>query len=143
MAKKRFALIVASYQYQDHGLQQLVTTAQDAESLARVLANPDIGGFEVQTLLNEPSYKVNEAVEAFFTDRNRDDLSLLYLSGHAIKDETGQLYFATADTQYRLLRATAVSANFVNDVMSRSRSRRQVLILDCVYSGLFARGMAK
>jgi hypothetical protein len=76
MAEKRVALIIASYEYQDPDLQQLVAPAQDAEALARVLENPVIGGFEVQSLLNEPSYKVNEAIEAFFTGRKRDDLLL-------------------------------------------------------------------
>ncbi len=139
--EKRLALIIASYEYQDPDLRQLVAPAQDAEALARVLKDPAIGGFEVQTLLNEPAHTVTQAVEAFFTDRRRDDLLLLYFSGHGIKDEDGQLYFATAQTRRKLLRSTAVAANFVNDEMRRSRSRRQVLLLDCCYSGAFARGM--
>ena len=139
--EKRLALIIASYEYQDPDLRQLVAPAQDAEALARVLQDPAIGGFEVQTLLNEPAHTVTQAVEAFFTDRRRDDLLLLYFSGHGIKDEDGQLYFATAQTRRKLLRSTAVSANFVNDEMRRSRSRRQVLLLDCCYSGAFAKGM--
>ena len=141
MAEKRVALIIASYEYQDPDLRQLVAPAQDAEALARVLEDPGIGGFEVQSLLNEPSYKVNEAIEAFFTGRKRDDLLLLYFSGHGVKDEDGQLYFSATNTRRRLLRSTGVSANFVNDVMRYSRSRRQVLLLDCCYSGAFARGM--
>jgi len=78
----------------------LVAPSQDAEALARVLADPAIGGFEVQTLLNEPSYEVNRAIEAFFTDRKRDDL-LLYFSGHGIKDEEGRLYrvFPSTDSE--------------------------------------------
>jgi formylglycine-generating enzyme required for sulfatase activity len=141
MTEKRFALIIASYQYQDTDLRQLVAPAQDAEALARVLKDPTIGGFEVQTLLNEPSYKVNQEIEAFFADRRRDDLLLLYFSGHGIKDEEGRLYFATTNTRRKLLRTTAVPATLVNDVMQYSRSRRQVLLLDCCYSGAFARGM--
>ncbi|MGB7624651.1 MAG: caspase family protein [Terriglobia bacterium] len=141
MAEKKSALIIANFQYEDHVLRQLIAPAQDAEALAEVLGNPGIGGFEVQTLLNQPSYKVSETIEAFFADRKRDDLLLLYFSGHGVKDEDGQLYFATSNTQHKLLRSTAVWANFVNDVMFRSRSRRQVLLLDCCYSGAFARGM--
>ena len=86
----------------------------------------NIGGFEVKTLLDEPSYKVNEEIQAFFSDRGRDDLLLLYFSCHGIKDEEGQLYFATSNTSRKLLDATAISANFVNRMMFRSRSRRQL-----------------
>ncbi len=141
MAEKRLALIIASYQYEDPDLRQLIAPAQDAEALSRVLGDPAIGGFEVQICLNKPSYEVNQQIEAFFDDRKRDDLLLLYFSGHGIKDEDGQLYFATADTRRKRLRSTAVWANFVNDVMRRSRTRRQLLLLDCCYSGAFARGM--
>jgi hypothetical protein len=141
MTEKRVALIIASYQYEDEGLRQLVAPAQDAEALARVLAEPTIGGFEVRTCLNESSHKVRQEIEAFLVDRKRGDLLLLYFSGHGIKDRAGQLYFATIDTQRNLLRSSTVAASFVNEVMRDSRSRRQVLLLDCCYSGAFARGM--
>lgn len=143
MTENRVALIIANYRYEDAELRQLVAPAQDAEALARVLKDPTIGGFEIQLYLNEPSYKVRQRIDAFFTDpqRKRDDLLLLYFSGHGIKDEDGRLYLATIDTQRKLPRSTAVSANFVSEVMLRSRPRRQVLLLDCCYSGAFARGM--
>ncbi len=141
MTAKRVALIIASYQYQDVGLRKLIAPAQDAEGLAQVLEDPAIGGFEVQTLLNQPSHQIRQHVEDFFSDRKRDDLLLCYFSGHGIKDEDGRLYFATPDTRRKRLRSTAIAATLVNDVMRSSRSRRQVLLLDCCYSGAFARGM--
>lgn len=141
MTEKRFVLIVASYEFQDPDLRRLVAPAQDAEALARVLTDPAIGGFEVQSLLNQPSYKVGPTIETFFTDRKRDDLLLLYFSGRGIKDPEGRLYFTTADTRRKMLRTTAIPATLINDVMRYSRSRRQVLLLDCCYSGAFARGM--
>ena len=137
----RKALIIASYRYQDAGLQKLVAPAQDAKALARVLKDPAIGGFEVQSLLNEPLQKVNPAIEIFFAESKRDDLLLLYFSGHGIKDRNGLLYFATSDTRFKTLRTTAIPANLVNEMMRESRSRQQVLLLDCCYSGAFARGM--
>lgn len=138
---RRFALIVASYSYQDAGLRRLIAPPKDAEALARVLRDQGIGEFDVKVLLNRPSHESSQAIETFFTDRHRDDLLLLYFSGHGIKDEDGQLYFATPNTRLSLLRSTAIPAALVNDVMRRSRSRRQVLLLDCCYSGAFARGL--
>jgi Uma2 family endonuclease len=41
-------------------------------------------------------------------------------------------------TRKNLLRATAVPASFVHDIMNDSRSKRQVVILDCCFSGAFA-----
>src|SRR5690348_2578639 len=141
VTSKRSALIIASDEYTDPGLKRLRAPASDARALAAVLRDPGIGNFEVRTLLNEPAHEVNLAVEEFFADRQADDLLLLHFSGHGVKDEDGELYFAMADTRLRRLGATAVAAEFVNRRMSRSRSRRVVLLLDCCYAGAFEHGM--
>ena len=137
----RSALIVASDQYEDPRFGQLRAPVQDAESLSRVLHDPAIGDFDVRTLTNAPWHAVQVEVEDFFADRRRNDLLLLYFSCHGVKDQSGQLYFATTDTQFRRLAATGISSSFVKEQMDRSRSRRIVLLLDCCYSGAFTRGL--
>jgi uncharacterized caspase-like protein len=137
----RFALIVASSEFEDGTLRRLTAPPQDAEALRQVLADPEVGAFEVTTYMNAPSSAVSEAVEAFFDGRRRDDLLLLYYSGHGIKDQEGKLYFAARNTRSERLRSTAVSASFIHDVMLNSRARSQVLVLDCCHSGAFTRGM--
>jgi DNA-binding beta-propeller fold protein YncE/uncharacterized caspase-like protein len=141
VTSQRTALIVASDDYTDPGLKRLRAPASDARALAAVLSDPEIGGFEVRTLFNEPAHQVNLAVEEFFSDREPGDLLLVHFSCHGVKDEDGELYFAMADTRLRRLGATAVAADFVNRRMSRTRSRRVVLLLDCCYAGAFERGM--
>jgi Caspase domain/Photosynthesis system II assembly factor YCF48 len=145
MEGRRVALLIASSNYTDPELSKLMAPADDAAELARVLARQDICGFEVQTFHDQPAYKLSREIEKFFLrDRQHDDLLLLYFSGHGIRDLDGQLYFAAADTElyrHQILQATAISARFVNEVMTRSRSRRQVLLLDCCHSGAFKEGM--
>ena len=63
-----------------------------------MLADSAVGGFEVHTLINQPSHKVSLEIESFFDNRKRDDLLVLYFSGHGLKYADGQLYFATIDT---------------------------------------------
>lgn len=138
---KRYALIIASYEFTDPGLSALRAPAHDAARLGEVLADPRIGGFDVRTLINSSAAEVNEAVEDFFADREPDDLLVLHFSGHGVKDEAGELHFATSGTRLTRLAGTAVSADFVARRMNRSRSRRIVLLLDCCYSGAFGRGM--
>jgi len=140
MESTRCALIVANDSFADPALRRLRAPAQDAEALAEVLHDPAIGDFEVGTVLNRPAHEVDRAVEAFFSDRSPDDLLVLHFSGHGVKDENGDLYFATSDTDLKLLGATAVSADFVNRLMTRTRSRRVVLFLDCCYAGAFEKG---
>ena len=137
----RTALIVASSDYADPGLRQLQAPAADAGALEAVLRDPGIGGFEVRTLLNRPNQEVALSVEEFFADRQPDDMLLLHFSCHGIKDEDGELYFAMTNSMLHRLASTALAANFVNQRMNRSRSKRVVLLLDCCYAGAFERGM--
>jgi hypothetical protein len=141
MERRRLALLIAADRYEDSSLRQLVCPSRDTESLARVLSDPAVGKFEVIRLLNKPLFVVSKEVDAFFQNNHRDDLLLLYFSCHGIKDADGRLYFACTDTNRALLRSTGLRAGWVNDVMQESRARRQVLLLDCCYSGAFARGM--
>lgn len=116
MAENRFALIVATSEYQDPDLKTLVAPAQDAEALSEVLSDSNIGRFEVKMLLNQPSHMVNEEIEAFFSERKRDDLLLLYFSCHGIKDEEGNLYFATYNTVSKMILSTSVFVSKVHQM---------------------------
>ncbi|MGH3981521.1 MAG: caspase family protein [Pseudonocardiaceae bacterium] len=89
---RRLALLVATYRYQDEGLRQLTAPGHDAEALAAVLRNPEIAGFDVTVLVNEPHHVVGDAIGEFYYDRRRDDLTLLYFTGHGFKDDQGRLY---------------------------------------------------
>ncbi|MCI0544449.1 MAG: caspase family protein [Actinobacteria bacterium] len=137
---RRLALLVATTEYDDIRLDRLAAPLEDALELARVLR--DRGGFEVETLINAEAQTVQRRVERFCkTDRSRDDLLLLYLTGHGVKDDDGNLYFALRDTDRDLLRTTAVGADLVNAVMNDSPARSQVLMIDCCYSGAYARAL--
>ena len=137
----RSALIIANDTYTDPRLRRLRAPSSDARALAAVLRDPGIGDFEVRTVLNEPAHVVNLAVEEFFADRRPSDLLLVHFSGHGIKGEDGELYLAASNTRLGRLGATAVAAEFLSRRMTRSRSRRVVLLLDCCYAGAFERGL--
>jgi formylglycine-generating enzyme required for sulfatase activity len=138
---QKLALIIGTSEYQDTTLPKLQTPDVDVEALAKVLRDQQVGGFdEVIPLINQSVATLNRAIARFFMRRKRDDLLLLYFTGHGLLDDQGQLYLAAQDTERDLLSATAVSAAFISREIDRSRSQRQVLILDCCYSGAFARG---
>lgn len=134
---RRLALLIATYEYEDTGLRRLTTPAHDAEALAAVLADPEIAGFDVRTLVNAPTHEVGEAIAEFYGESRRDDLTLLYFTGHGLKDDNGRLHLAMANTKRDRLRFTALSAQLVDEAMTDSLSRQKILILDCCYSGSY------
>lgn len=140
----KIALLIGVSEYLP-GLNSLPAAEKDIREMQRVLEHHDIGGFDnVQSLINPSSHNMRIAIETLFSTCTRDDLVLLYFSGHGITDDNNKFYFASCDTQknaHGLIRSTAVSAGAVHDFMEDSRSKRKVVILDCCYSGAFAKGM--
>jgi basic membrane lipoprotein Med (substrate-binding protein (PBP1-ABC) superfamily) len=136
----RAALVIATSAYADPELSQLRAPARDADELVQVLADPDVAAFTVTPLINQPEPRIRRAIGAFLADRGTDDLVLVYLSCHGLLDKRGRLYFAAADTAKTQLGATALESAWLLDQLDECRARRQVLILDCCFSGAFARG---
>jgi uncharacterized caspase-like protein len=136
----RRALLVATATYTDTTLQQLRAPGQDATELREVLADSSIGGFDVIPLLDAPSDQLKRAIVRFCAEASPNDLILLYLSCHGVLDDRGRLYYATVDTERELLSASAIRADWLNEQLEDSRSRRQVVVLDCCHSGAFAAG---
>ncbi len=137
----KYALIIANTEYTDPGLAQLTAPGKDAKDLGQVLDSPEICAFDdVAVLFNEDTSKVNEAIDYFLSNRKPTDLLVLYFSGHGVRDEYGSLYLAVKNTNRARLRSTAIKSDFIREAMDQSRSKRQVLILDCCNSGAFAQG---
>ena len=141
MAKK--ALIIANSRYDDERFAPLPGAAADAETLARVLSDPDIEEFTVETVVDTGLRATMRAIQLFFSSAKAGDLLLLHLSLHGWKDIRGRLYFIACDTERELPEATAISADFVSDLMRQSKSERIVVLLDCCYSGAFTAGMTR
>lgn len=166
---KRIALIIGNNEYTDEHLHQLAAPEVDAKAVAKVLYDNSIGGFEkvkiektdssdrtiinledaknkdrvvdVEEMINKSFLEVHRRISQLFDPkRKKDDLLLLYFSGHGILDEDGQLYLAVNNTEKELLSATAIPAFHIKNLMDRNLSNRQILILDCCHSGAFARG---
>jgi hypothetical protein len=139
---RRRALLVATARYDDPALAALRAPTGDVAALAAVLGDADIGGFEVQELIDRPTEELRKDIETFFDEGRPHDLLLLYVSGHGVLSQSRRFYFATATTSMQLLRSTAIEDSFVNDVMQGSRARSIVLVLDCCHSGAFGKGLA-
>ena len=136
----RAALVIATSQYSDPEFSKLRSPVRDAEDLAAVLSDPEVGGFAVTTVVDQPDSQVRMAIAQFLEGRNPDETVLVYLSCHGIQDQAGRLYFATTNTLKAQPRASAVKATDLQEDLDECRARQQILILDCCFSGAFGDG---
>jgi formylglycine-generating enzyme required for sulfatase activity len=145
MAKVALLIGVSEYKY---GLNPLPSAVKDVEAMQRVLVNPEMGNFalsDIKVLINRQPDDIAYAIYHLFADRQKDDLLLFYFSGHGIKDDRGKLYLSSCTTKKqngKLVTPSAVAASVLHDNMNDSRSQRQVIILDCCFSGAIAQGMS-
>lgn len=145
MAKVALLIGVSDY---EPGLEPLPSAVKDVEALQQVLANPEMGGFnadDITVLRNPDRQTMADAIYRLFANQKKDDLVLLYFSGHGVIDDSGEFYFASRSTRKddgKLVPTTALEAQSVHRWMERlGGSQRQVIILDSCFSGAFAKGV--
>ncbi|MEO1185055.1 MAG: caspase family protein, partial [Cyanobacteria bacterium J06636_27] len=142
----KVALLIGVSEYEP-GLNALPAAVQDVEAMRRVLVDPEMGDFadsDITVLKNPQPQKVRNEIYNLFANRQKDDLVLFYFSGHGIKDERGKLYLSTRTTRKdngKLVKPSSIAASVLHESINDSRSQRQVIILDCCFSGAIATGM--
>ncbi|MGR0482160.1 MAG: caspase family protein [Candidatus Electronema sp. V4] len=136
MAEKRYAILIASSKYPDEpGLTPLRCPENDVDTVNEILSSHEFGQFtETFVFKNKPSHEVLERIETVLADAGRDDLVLIYFSGHGKLNLSGQLCLAAANTKLRALGSTSISVERIKSFFDAADTRKKILILDCCYS---------
>ncbi|MCC5639687.1 caspase family protein [Nostoc sp. CHAB 5844] len=143
----KVALLIGISEYQEPTLAPLPKAVNDVEAMRRVLVNPEMGDFaegDVTVLKNPQRQEMEDAIYNLYAHREKEDLLLFYFSGHGVTIGSGDFYFSTSITkknQGTLVLPTAVAGTIIHSWMNQSKSKRQVVILDCCFSGAFAKGL--
>lgn len=137
----RRALILANERFDDPEIPSLASPLADSARLKTLLEREDVGAYEVKLCANADTKTAQRTIHDFFDSAGPDDLSVLMLSGHGLKDRWSRLYFATADTEREHLAATALHASFIRQVLEDSRAAQKVLIIDACYGGAYIENM--
>lgn len=140
----RYALVVAAQQYAHAArFRPLKKSLADARAVAALLSGSERFGIPAEnlTLLDDrPWHEVQPAVEKFFRNPalQRDDLLLFYFAGHGERVGSGdQLCLILRDSDPEAINSTSLASGQLRDWMNRSKAKRQLVILDCCYSGAF------
>ncbi|GAP98320.1 tetratricopeptide repeat protein [Leptolyngbya sp. NIES-2104] len=138
------ALLINLGQFDDSSISALSATTHDVEALQELLRRPDIGASrtdDVMMLANPTLRQVRETIETFCTLRDPEETALIYISGHAILNDQGQLFFPCRDTIRANLELTGYSLSELKSELEACRSHQEVVVLDCCFTGTFAKGM--
>lgn len=139
----RALLIGNSVFDEDAGLNPLNAPVKDVARLHRALVDSETGLFDddmVRLVTERTCDDILDELDHFFAAARKDDLLLLYYSGHGVLDERNNLYLCGRDTRSDRLLRTAVSNVRVNEFVAQSMSQRTVIVLDCCSSGMFKAG---
>ena len=89
---------------------------------------------------NEACDAVRKAIEGFFAARQPDDIALLYYYGIAVKDSETGLEFITLDSEGDDP-SSSIQVFELQKAMRRSKSLRQLVVLDCVFLGAYTKDL--
>jgi len=134
--EKRYAILIGSSKYPDEpGLTELRCPENDVDAMREVLHSPDFGDFtETVVFKNRPNHEILEKIETVLADAGRDDLVLIYFSGHG-KTSIGPLCLATSNTKIKALGSTSIPVGTIKTFFDSSDIRKKILVLDCCFSG--------
>lgn len=145
MFKNRYALLIGNDNFVDTTLNKLISPLSDVENLKNILKDSNVGCFDkVDVIMNGDSETTRKSLSNFYSKRHKDDLLLLYYSGHGLKDKFEKLYLATNDTNKNddnLLNGSSISASFIKELLDTTNSKKLIIILDCCFSGAFSKSM--
>ena len=141
----RYAVLIGSSTFPEESkLTNLICPTKDVEGLLDILKSPDRGSFtEIKVLKNEPFYMVIREIQRAFNKARKEDLVLIYYSGHGKLNRSGKLFLTTADTVLDELESTSVSVDRIREFGEVSSCRKVVIILDCCFGGAVGKVYAK
>jgi tetratricopeptide (TPR) repeat protein len=138
------ALLIGIGQYDDASFQPLAAPDRDVAALQELLRRPDIGASRTDdvTDLNNPTLQqLRDTIETFCTLRDSSETVVIYISGYAIVNDNQELFLPCRNTARSHLEQTAYSLSELKAELEACPSRQQVVILDCCFSGTFAKDM--
>ena len=134
---KRLALLVCNGVFTHLPSANLDGPEKDAATLGAVLANPELCGFDVRTVVNGGLREVRMEIARLCRDADEEDTIVLYFSGSGSMAPNGTFHLLMTDTDPEFLHATGLDAEFVLSQLRGSRCRQIVLLIDGAYSGAF------
>jgi len=145
--QKSFAVIIGISEYlhagQD-GFNDLAFADDDAKAFQEALLKMGWSKSRIKKLVNEKATRNNIliALESWLTKAGKDDLIVLYWSGHGFPDpeDPEKVYFACYDTNIRIP-PTGYRMDRINSIIKERNAKNVIILADTCHAGkLITRG---
>jgi WD40 repeat protein len=117
---------------------QLEYAHTDAKSLINAFQNQEgklFGDVRTNLLINENATveTISESLDAL-SAIDENDLAVIFMAGHGIRDENGTFYFLTSEGSFKKPQDNSLSWSLLGDYLSNIKGR-VILFLDACHSG--------
>ena len=139
---KKYALAIGVSHYES-GLNVFTQASRNAEEIDKILLDPEQGNFDpnnVMFAVDPDKQTIEKAIKTLFSERQAEDLVLLFFSGRIIQEEGDGLYLGATNSKINsrgnLVKSSAVAAKFLRKQINSCKSKHQVIILDSCFTSL-------
>lgn len=147
---KYHALFIGINEYLDSSLKPLKYSEKDCDDLLNVLTQEETGclscfsetNIEVIKGEEATTQRIKDALFSLISDKGKDDVILVYFSGHGFHSEfNDSVFIASYDVDLQKLNQTrnperGISMEFLyNKIYLGSEADHTIIILDCCFSG--------
>ncbi|GGL21075.1 caspase family protein [Mangrovihabitans endophyticus] len=146
MTDRRYrALLLGNSHFPDDpdNLPDLKGPINDVAGMGRLLSDARSSLFapaDIDVLTDRQSDQISGKLEDFLNAAARDDVLLIYYSGHGITANNGSLLLCARNTRTDRRLTTTVSAETIRRMIDQSAAAVTIIILDCCYAGAFKTG---
>jgi WD40 repeat protein len=140
-----FVLVVgvSDYQRTEYHLKFAAKDARDFAATAEAQRGKFYSEVTVRRLLNSDARRSSVLAELRWLGQaaGKDDVTMLFVSGHGVNNSAGQYYFMSHDAKHEDLAKTAVGEDDIRNAL-RSVAGRVVFFFDTCYAGNAVGGLS-
>ncbi|MGP4052965.1 caspase family protein [Streptomyces sp. 2A115] len=132
------AVLIGTSRYTHSSLDDLPAVASNLDALAGLLRSPDVWGLPAENciVVSNPATVVEMIGPIARAAAETTDTLLVYYAGHGLVARlASELHLALTGSEQPNTSYTAVPFGLVREELAGTRAERQVVVLDCCYSG--------
>jgi len=133
---RRWAILVAIQHYDDRSLSPLEYPVADAKLLEQTLIRRyRVPADQILSLVDVSGVRLEQGIPNLLEKVQPEDRLIVYVAGHAYRDDDGKIYLAPKDFNLTRLAGSGVSLQWLVDRLEQCPAKEKLLLLDSSNAG--------